>query len=129
LTIGAGTGRKKRIELGNRTKWPWRELAPKQGCITPNFTLGYPLLEFAKCFEDNRSARLSYDAPFVRLGRNDVAGVYPKLVAAFRAAHHGAALGNERIVKLVFNATARAANVHEISGDPAAGVQSSILRC
>jgi len=46
-----------------------------------------------------------------------VTRVNPKLMTALRAAHHGASLGNERIIKLIFNATARATNVHEISGD------------
>ena len=50
-----------------------------------------------------------------------------KLVTTFRAAHHRASLGDERVVELVFNATAGAANIHEVRGVSVAGLAARIV--
>jgi hypothetical protein len=120
LSRGTGARRKKGIEFRDRTEGSWRVAPAQESGVTPHVALRYALLKFAQSPKNDRSAARIDHAPFVGLGGYDVAWVDTKLVSTFGTTHHRPSLGNERVVELVFNATAGATNVHEYLGIPAA---------
>jgi len=101
-----------RFELGDGAQWPKRVAASaRQHVGWADLTLGYGTLQIAERRVDELTPRAFADNPALRraaaAAREDL-----ELMAAVRALDRRATLGNERVVEVVFGATATAADVH-----------------